>query len=354
VRRLVIAFCRWAARMNLSVEDAARRLGVVVSTLRSWQIRWRKDRLRPRARGRPARRSARDVRARALALIWLLGPGVGVPPLQALCPSMARRELQDLLGRYRRVWRRRFRQLAKVLHWKRAGTVWAIDCAEPPAPVDGVYGQLLAVRDLASSYQLLWLPTEEADATTVLTALQGLFREHGRPLVLKTDNGSPFIANILQDAMRRFHVWQLFSPPAWPQYNGSCEAGIGSMKTRTHHESRRRGFPGQWTCDDMEAARLQANELARPWGHLGPTPTEAWQARKPITLRDRQQFAGKVQVCLRRNKTRRENASRVRAARREALAQALVEHGLLEVTTRNVPKPYPARRRKRKSADSRE
>ena len=27
---------------------------------------------------------------------------------------------------------------------------------------------------------------------------------------------------------------------------------------------RRRGFPGQWTCDDMEAARLQANELARP------------------------------------------------------------------------------------------
>jgi len=334
------------------VEDIARRLGVAVSTLRHWQIRWRKDRLQAHPRGRPARRSSRDVRARALALVWLLGPGVGVPTLQAVCPSMARRELQDLLRRYRRVWRLRSRQLAPVLHWKRAGTVWAMDFAEPPAPVDGVYRQLLAVRDLASGYQLLWLPTEDANAVTALAALDELFREHGRPLVLKTDNGSPFIAEEFQDALRGLHVWQLFSPPAWPRYNGSCEAGIGSMKTRTHHESARRGFAGQWTCDDMEAARLQANELARPWGHRGPTPIEVWKARKTISAHERGKFAGRVRTCMRNKKVRGESAGN-RASRREALAQALVDHGLLEFTTRCVPKAYPPRRRTRHSADSR-
>ena len=50
------------------------------------------------------------------------------------------------------------------------------------------------------------------------------------------------------------------------RYNGSCEAGIGSMKTRTHHQSVRGEHAGDWTCADAEAARQEANETARPWG----------------------------------------------------------------------------------------
>jgi hypothetical protein len=37
-----------------------------------------------------------------------------------------------------------------VLHWTVPGSVWAMDFAEPPAPVDGVYDYLFSVRDLAS------------------------------------------------------------------------------------------------------------------------------------------------------------------------------------------------------------
>ena len=44
------------------------------------------------------------------------------------------------------------------------GTVWAVDFAQAPQPIDGVYPYLLAVRDLASSKQLLWLPVEHADS----------------------------------------------------------------------------------------------------------------------------------------------------------------------------------------------
>jgi hypothetical protein len=63
-------------------------------------------------------------------------------------PEMARREVQHFLRRYRRVARRRHRLLVSVLHWRRPGSVWAIDFAEPPLAIEEVYNYLLAVRDL--------------------------------------------------------------------------------------------------------------------------------------------------------------------------------------------------------------
>ena len=91
-------------------------------------------------------------------------------------------------------------------------------------------------------------------------------------------------------------VWQLFSPPRMPRYNGACEAGIGSMKARSHHQAARQGRPGAWTCDDAEAGRLQANETARPWGLHGPTPGQAWQRREPIGPEHRAAFAATVRA----------------------------------------------------------
>ena len=56
------------------------------------------------------------------------------------------------------------------------------------------------------------------------------------------------------------------------------------MKTRTHHESARRVRPAEWTCDDAEAARMQANQTARPWVLREPTP-EAWTKTDSISSR---------------------------------------------------------------------
>src|SRR5262249_49501299 len=64
-----------------------------------------------------------------LALLDLLGPRTGLPTFLALCPEMARGEMQDLLRRYRRVWKRKHRLPVRVLHWHRAGAVWAADFA---------------------------------------------------------------------------------------------------------------------------------------------------------------------------------------------------------------------------------
>jgi hypothetical protein len=343
VRARAVAFCRWAAWHGVTRRRAAALLGLAPRTLLRWLARWRRERLRARGRGRPACRSPRELRARALALIGLLGPRVGAAPLQALCPGMARREAQDLLRRYRRAYRLRRRRLASALHWARPGAVWAVDFAEPPQPLEGAYGRLLAARDLASGCQLLWLPAADESAREACAALEALFRAHGAPLVLKSDNGSAFASADLAALLDAWGVWQLLSPPRTPRYNGACEAGIGSMKARTHHRAAAEGRPGQWTCDDAEAARLQANETARPRGPSGPTPEESWQGRRPISPQERAAFAEAVRQQdgeARRAQGYPAEAPLDRVAQaavgRAALRQALVAHGLLVITRGDV------------------
>ena len=156
--------------------------------------------------------------------------------------------------------------------------------------------------------------------------------------MLKSDNGSAFISGEVEELLARWGVWPLFSPPRTPSYNGSCEAGVGSMKTRTHHQSALRGRPGEWTCDDAEAARRQANETARPWGVHGPTPAEAWEGRRRVEAEERTAFAEEVE--RRAREARRAQGypaagvldrTAEAAVNRVAIRNALVARGLLHI-----------------------
>jgi hypothetical protein len=205
------------------------------------------------------------------------------------------------------------------------------------------------VRDLASGQQLLWLPVADESARTAVDALAALFSQHGAPLVLKSDNGSAFIAAEFHALLTTWGVQPLLSPPRTPSYNGSCEAGIGSMKARTHHHAARAGRPVEWTCDDAEAARLEANQTARPWGHRGPTPDEAWQERRPIAAHEREALSEEVR--RREREARQEQGYPVdgalepvaiAAVRRLALRRALVAQGLLSVIAGALTDPSGA------------
>jgi hypothetical protein len=164
--------------------------------------------------------------------------------------------------------------------------------------------------------------------------------------VLKSDNGPAFIADRTQSLLADWQVWHLLSPPDLPEYNGACEAGIGSMKTRTHHQAARYSRPAEWTCDDAEAARLEANETARPRGHRGPTPEQAWTARRRLTNAERTSFGAAVQRMEREERARRRiglatPVSRItqRALNRAALTRALVARGILRFTSKRVSAP---------------
>ena len=110
-RRSAVAFSRWLSRRGLGTAQIAQHLGIARRTLNHWKLAWRERRLRWRGRGRPSRRATREQRGQLLSLIDLLGPQVGVPVLQAACPSVARREAAYILHRYRRAWRRRQKTL---------------------------------------------------------------------------------------------------------------------------------------------------------------------------------------------------------------------------------------------------
>jgi hypothetical protein len=225
-----------------------------------------------------------------------------------------------------------------------------MDFLEPPNPIDGVYKFVLAVRDLSSG-NLLWSQAvEHKDAPGVLDALKALFIAYGAPLVIKSDNEGAFSAPEVAALLKAFGVKILLSPPYTPEYNGACEAGIGSLKYRAHEIAARNGRPGQWTCDDLEAARLLANEMSRPQGLNGPSPKTAWEGRQRVSDALRLSFN---ETYIRLEKEARvelgfppdkdpDPASQAKIDR-VAIPRALVAHDLLFFRRRRISPPIKAR-----------
>jgi len=297
-------------------------------------------------RGRPADHPDRELRAEILAVFGVMGPHVGLPILQELFPDVARGELVELQRRYRFAYRRKSGWLMYTLRWKKPGRIWTADFTDLPHAIDGCFTKLVVVRDLASGRNLLALPAESASAAVLLDALEALIARYGAPLVFKSDNGSAFIASEVGELLARYGVLHLLSPPRTPRYNGSVEAGIGSLKVRAHYEAARHDHPGWWNCDDVEAARLQANHTARPFGPLESTPQRSWEARSLIDSKERRAFRQVYDRRQREELLRRDQQLLPlfgRAAEtsvdRIAISQALIECGYLLVRRRRVSPP---------------
>jgi transposase InsO family protein len=350
LRSHIVTFQEALGDLGTSRAETAELLNLSPRTLRHWQQDAHRDGfavLGEHALGRPCQRSSRTQRNEVIALLDELGPALGVPGLRDSFPGMARAELADLLRRYRRVWRLRHRQPLHILHWQVPGVVWAADFAEAPQPIDGLYPYLLAVRDLASGRQLLWLPTLQADSWQVVQALASLVAHFGSPLVLKTDNGSPFCAALTRAFLHQAGILPLFSPAYTPSYNGSAEAGIGSLKSRTEAHAARADHPNYWTFDDVAFAQTEANATARPQGPSGPTPDEIWDQRQPIAPAQRSLFQAAVdrhRDLLRSQEELPEvgplTEPQERALDRQAIRRALEEHGFLLYSRRRIPLPF--------------
>jgi transposase-like protein len=349
-RRVILDFRNQMAQQGVTCSDAARSLGLVPRTLRHWNRRFHDDRLKPRARGRPTRRSPRSLRNQVAGFLSGTGPHIGMPTLRAEFPSMPRSEVKDILRRFRRVWQYQNQRLIHRLRWHHPGTIWAVDHVQPERPIDGKYPYAISIRDLASHYQLAWRPVPDVGAESTIAVLASLFWEHGPPLVLKSDNGSAFIAGDTGDLLATWGILHLRNPRATPQYNGSCEAAGGSHKNITEDQAALAAHPGRWTSEDLQRARMIRNRLGRPWGHRGPTPEEVWQRRKPITPPQRSQLQTTVDRYRQEERTQKgipDEAVLGNAAQasvdRVAISRALKQHGYLSVTRRLVTPPIKHR-----------
>lgn len=286
VRRRAIAFSRLVGMCC----DAASYLSLRRQCLETWLREWRGRRLAPHRRGRPEAKSGDALRERVFEYLEQAGPGISVVTLRSHFPGLGGNEAKRILADYRGNCRNELRVEVRALHWKRPGSVWAMDHLQAPSPVDGEYPYVLAVRDLASQYLILALPQKRQSDMAVSDALEELFIQHGAPLALKSDNGSGFTGMETREVLERWGVAHLVSPPHYPQYNGAVEAGIGQLKTRTHVIAARQNRPGMWTSDDLEGARLLANRTLRPWGRGKPTPEECWKSRIMPSERERGRF----------------------------------------------------------------
>ena len=351
-RQNAVEVChRMQAQGHTQAETAAS-LGMKARTLGHWYRQQQAGQLQIHLRGRPVTCATPEQQAAVLGLLDELGPETGLNTLCGEFPELPRAELQAIQRQYRDEWRAENRKLGYRLTWYQPGRVWAMDFAEAPVLIDDRYRYLLSVRDLASHCQLAWLPAEQATSQVVIDALITLFLEHGPPLVMKSDNGSHFIAEETRELLARWSILHLLSPPGTPQYNGSCEAAIGAAKGRTDTQATLSGRPpGCWTCDGVARALILGNQYLRPWGPRGPTPQAAWQARRDITLPERAQF----RACFRERRDvlmQRHSDTSVTSLGRAALATlervaarlALCDCGYLTLVGRSIT-PHIARAR---------
>jgi transposase InsO family protein len=351
IRQGAVDFYRWLEGRGSSLEQAAQCLALATRTLHHWKRCCQKQNSAVPPLGRSAERSERSVRQSVVDFIKVQGPTVAVRTLRTEFPKLARAELTGLLQRYRRVVHDRYPTSQRRLHWLVPGSVWAIDWAEPSArgaayslpPIDGKFPYLLAVRDLASGYQLCWQPVPQTTAAVACAVLKELFARHGAPLVLKCDNGPSFRAADMQEFLQQAGVLALFSPPHWPAYNGAIEASIGSLKTRTTNEAKQQGRSDCWTTLDVDAATLAAN-VAASRRLQGRCPIEVWAARQRVTAVQRARFELAVErhcydLCCEQGITEDQLLDHWQrsALDRKAIERALVEHDYLLFTRRRIP-----------------
>ena len=337
-------------RGHATYRQVANRIHVPERTLRAWR---RTSQEEPKMRGRPPCGAAVDRRRQVISFLQRVsGPAIGLPALRALFPDQRRCILADLLRRYRRVWRRRQQRKGYRLQWHRPGAIWAMDHSEATQLIDGQYEQIFAVRDLASHRQLAWRAVPSTGAAEACEILEELFARHGPPLVMKSDNGSAFIAEVMQELLRRHRVTPLLSPKRRPQYNGALERANSTHKVYTHQHAVADGHARYWTAKDLDAARDLANTVTRPWGHQGPSPDQAWQQREPITDQQRNEFARELEsqrnvACTELGFTDRENRTPIQQDRIERLAISQTLERLGYVTKHEMRRP--AQRPKRRT-----
>jgi transposase InsO family protein len=163
---------------------------------------------------------------------------------------LSRRQLGALVQDYRRD------QLSamKHIHWLWSGLCWSCDATE----YDEDGRQIIPVQDLASRYRFQPLTTDRLEGRQIAAHLESLFRQHGPPLFLKRDNGSPFNNQHVDEIMARFGVLPLNNPPHFPRYNGGLEKSIRDFKTAL---ARRWQLPANVPADFAWAVELTAHEL---------------------------------------------------------------------------------------------
>ena len=136
--------------------------------------------------------------------------------------EISRRDFQQLVQEERD---HRLHTMPRI-YWLKPGTAWSIDATEYQGHT------LVPLMDLASRYRFTPLLSSVQSGEQIAAFIDAAFHEHGAPLFLKRDNGSPFNCQQVDVVLAQHKVLPLNSPPHYPPYNGAMEKSIGDFKRR--------------------------------------------------------------------------------------------------------------------------
>ena len=103
-------------------------------------------------------------------------------------------------------------------------------------------------------------------ASDVIRVLEGLFRQHGRPACIRSDNGPELVSSAVQKWLKKRHVDTHYIDPGSPWQNAFCESFNSIFRTTCLD---------RWLFGSMTEARVVINQwleeynTIRPHGSLG-------------------------------------------------------------------------------------
>lgn len=132
--------------------------------------------------------------------------------------------------RRRRKAREQGRRLEKRVRAERANQVWTVDFKGWWYTQDRRRFEPLTIRDDYSRYIVCARATADSRTETVREEFERVFRRHGLPEIIRSDNGSPFAASNSPLGLSRLSAWWLTLgidldriPPGRPDQNGGHE-----------------------------------------------------------------------------------------------------------------------------------
>jgi transposase InsO family protein len=200
-------------------------LKVSTRTLRSWKKNHNQE---PKIRGRKRTR----VTFKELFKItreWKRQGYPGSRPIIYALPDLRVRLVQEVIAALKTKKKKRFCKIRETLRVSvvvhNPGTVTAMDAAAIKKGED-----FIVTKDRGS----LKITTSECgghvNSDNTINALNSLKTEGRLPYVVCTDNGSPFVSEIVETFLVANKVVHLKSMPYVPEHNGSAESAVNDVK----------------------------------------------------------------------------------------------------------------------------
>ncbi len=205
---------------------ASEMLAVTPRTLRSWKLQQKNNKVIKRGRPRAAITLSEMI---AVAREWRRQCYPGVRPVLQALPFVRVRAARKVIGllkarreKRKAAIKKEFRQKVQVIQ---ARTVVTMDGASLSKGDD-----YIVYRDRGSLSVNAQKCGGHLNSEDTMRTLEDL-KEKGRlPLVLGTDNGSPFCCEKVKTFLDDNHVVHLKNLPHVPQHNGSCENAVREFK----------------------------------------------------------------------------------------------------------------------------